>query len=440
MTVCTVCCLNELDHAVVPIKCVCESYFFMKKSFQSTLTFAFLLVATLAAPLSATALITAPGDLTLTLSGNNLILSFPTTSTNYYGLQTRPDLLQPWTNIQAGISGNGYAETITMSNAISARQGFYRVLIQPKPVGLVLPQSDAFAILGHSCGSIHEQVYGTGFDPTNGYPTGDVHLSTSCSSGGRGSQPTTYTAWAAVTWDFAGNVISWTTPASGAANPALMATDALGDIFYNVGANAYLIVPVPAAPAGVTAVQSGDQFQVSWTPKGVNPAAVTSSTLTATPVNSPASILTTTVAGPAMNGAIASLQPQTTYQITVVNTTIGGSSPASTPISVTTEAASVAPSAPTNVMASWLNLEPSGATDTLVATWPAAVPGDSPIDQYQVTITGSDGSGTFTQTVSGTTLTASFTVDYIPNWTVTVRAHNAFGWGPSSTVITLGGL
>jgi hypothetical protein len=46
----------------------------------------------------------------------------------------------------------------------------------------------------------------------------------------------------------------------------------------------------------------------------------------------------------------------------------------------------------------------------------------------------------FTQTVSGTTLTASFTVDYIPNWSVIVQAHNALGWGPWSSAVTLGGL
>ena len=244
-----------------------------------------------------------------------------------------------------------------------------------------------------------------------------------------------------MTWDFAGNVISAITPATGApANPTFIATDGFNDIIYNAGANAYLIVPVPAAPTGVTAVQSGDQFQVAWTPNGVNPVAVTSSTLTATPVNSTASILTTTVTGPATNGVIPSLQPQTTYQITVVSTTISGSSPASAPINVTTEAASIAPSAPTSVTASWSNPDPTGTTDTLVATWPAAVPGDSPIDQYQITITGSDGAGTFTQTVSGTTLTAYFTVDYIPNWSVTVQAHNAVGWGHSSSPVTLGGL
>ena len=403
----------------------------MKKSFPPALALVLLLDAILAASLSATA----------TKSGNDIILSFPTTSTNFYGVQICPDLLQPWTNFKSGIQGDGTVKTVTITNAISAGQGFYRLLIQPRPARLLLPQSNAFAILGHSCGGIQEQVHATGFDPTNGYPTGEVYLSTTCSTGGRGSHPATFTAWTAVIWDFAGNVISSTTLSTGpAVNPTFIATDGYGDIVYNAGAAAYLVVPVPAAPTGVTAVQSGDQFQVSWTPLEVNPAAVTLSTLTATPVNSTASILTTTVAGAATNGVIASLQPQTTYQITAVNTTLGGSSPASTPLSVTTEVASVAPSAPTNVMARWTNPDPTGTNDTLIATWQAAVPGDSPIDQYQITIIGSDGAGTFTNTVSGTTLTASFTVDYTPNWSVTVQAHNAIGWGPSSTVFTLGGL
>lgn len=252
---------------------------------------------------------------------------------------------------------------------------------------------------------------------------------------------TAYSTWAAVTWDFAANVISATKLATGpATNPAFIATDGYGDIVYEAGLAAYLVVPVPAAPTGVTGVQSGDLFQVSWTPQRVDPTAVTSSTLIAMPVNSTASILTTTVAGAATNGVIASLQPQTMYEITAVNTTIGGSSPASTLIRVTTVAASVAPWAPTSVLASWTDPDPAGANDTLVATWQAAVPGDSPIDQYQITIIGSDDAGTFTNTVSGTTLTARFTVDHIPNWSVTVRAHNAIGWGSSSTVVTLGGL
>jgi hypothetical protein len=79
-------------------------------------------------------------------------------------------------------------------------------------------------------------------------------------------------------------------------------------------------------------------------------------------------------------------------------------------------------------------------SNTLIATWQAADPGNSPIDQYQVTITSSDIAGTLTNSVSGTILSASFNVDSTYNWSVTVQAHNAFGWGPASTPVTLGGL
>jgi hypothetical protein len=105
-----------------------------------------------------------------------------------------------------------------------------------------------------------------------------------------------------------------------------------------------------------------------------------------------------------------------------------------------TAAASIPPSAPTGVGAHWLIADPSSATDTLVATWQAADPGNSPIDEYKIVITGDDGAGTLTQTVSGTELTASFDVGDVPNWSVTVQAHNAAGWGPVSNVATLGGL
>jgi hypothetical protein len=380
------------------------------------------------------------GGLAAAKSGADLVLSFPTTSPDVYSIQTSPELLQGWTSLQSGIQGDGTVKTITITNAIAVGNGYYRLLIQ-KPANLLLGQSMAFAILGRWCGGIKEQAYVTGFDPTNGYPTGEVHLSTTCSTGGRGSRPATFTAWASVSWDLAGNVISSSTVSNGPAiNPALTATDAYGDIIYNVGEAAYLFVPIPTAPVSVTAVQSGDQFQISWTPKGVNPTAVTSSTLTATAINSTASNLVTVVAGPATNGVISPLQPQTTYRINVVNSTLSGSSPASTPITVTTLVASVPPSAPAGVTARWTNLDPTGATGTLVVAWEAALPGDSPIDQYRVTISGSDGAGTFTQMVSGTTLSTSFTLDDIPNWSVTVQAHNVVGWGPLSNVVTVGGL
>jgi hypothetical protein len=306
---------------------------------------------------------------------------------------------------------------------------------------LILPQSTAFAILGYDCGGINEQSHVIGFDPTSGYPMGVVNLSTSCNGSGRGGHSITHTASAAVTWDFSGNVVLATTLSNATTiNPTFLATDASGNIIYNAGVVAYLVVPLPAAPTGLTAVQSEDQFQVTWSPVGINPAAVGSSTVTATPVNSTAPVLMTTVTGTATTGVISPLQPSTTYQIIVVTTCISGSSPASAPISVTSSPATIPPSAPTGITANWSNLDPTGPTDTLGASWPATVPGNSPIDQYLVTITGSDGGGTFTNTVSGTTLTTYFSVDYVPNWSVTVQAHNAFGWGPASSVFRLGGL
>ncbi len=400
---------------------------------------ALFLSAVFAGPFSAAAVILQLGSLTETPSGNDLALSFATTSPNFYTVQTSTDL-QRWTNLQPGVPGDGTVKTVTVTNANLSSQSFFRLLIQT-PTSLVLPESTAFAILGHSCGGIQEQV-SAGFADTNGHPTGVVDLSTSCGGSGRGGgyHTTKYTASVLVTWDLAGNVISATPLTTGVTVSPTTPADGLGDVINNAGKVAYLVVPVPAAPTSVTAIQSGDQLQVSWMPSGVNPVAVISSTLTATPVNSTASILTTTVTGPATTGVISSVQPQTTYQITVMSATIGGSSPASISISVTTVPATIPPSAPTGVSANWASPNADPGPNTLVATWLAAAPGNSPVDQYLVTITDSDTAGTLTQTVSGTTLIAYFNVDSNPNWSVTVRAHNAAGWGPSSAAVALGGL
>jgi hypothetical protein len=309
------------------------------------------------------------------------------------------------------------------------------------PISLLLPQGTAFSFLGHSCGGIQEQAFATGFDPVTGYPIGEVYIQTRCGGSGRGGgyHTTTYSAWVGVTWDFTGTVISaaklTTAPV---VSGTFHATDAYGDQVYNTGVAAYLVVPAPTAPIDVTATQVGDQFDVSWVPTGVNPEAIESSTITATPSDPTAPTLTATVSGAATSGFVGSLEPQTTYEITVVVTTIGGPSPASAPYAITTGAASLPPSAPTGVTARWGG---QGATTAnLIASWNAAVPGDSPIDAYEVMIKGSDGGGTFTQEVPGTTLTAIFNVDFIPDWTVTVSAHNAVGWGPWSAPARLGGL
>jgi len=383
-------------------------------------------------------------DLTVTQDPGTgqVVLTWTATAGPYVVLR---DINPNPNNLTSTILASALGSTTYSDGALNDGVNYFYLISDAPPLSLVLPQSTAFAILGHSCGGIQEKAFATAFDPASGYPTGDVYIETRCGGSGRGGgyQVTTYSAWVSVTWDFAGNVVSSTTLTTvPTVSSTFTATDAYRDQIYNSGTAAHLVIFAPDAPIGVTAIHSGDQFDVSWTPAlyGVNPAAITSSTLTATPVDSTAPILTTIVNGSVENGVLGPLEPETTYEITVVSATIGGSGPASNPITLSTAAATVAPSAPPGVSAFWTSLDPSDATDTLVATWNAPDPGDSPIDQFEVTIASDEGAGTFTQTVPGTTLTAIFTVDYVPNWTVTVRAHNAVGWGPWSDPFILGGL
>src|SRR5262249_12289132 len=178
------------------------------------------------------------------------------------------------------------------------------------PLSLLLPQSTAFSFLGHSCGGIQEQALATGFDAASGYPTGDVYVQTRCGGSGRGGgyHVTTYSAWVGATWAFSRSVRSAAQLTSApSVDPAFSATDANGDQVYNtlnavnvppancaVGNTTYctyrawLTVPAPTAPTGVTAAQVGGEFQVTWTPSLANPSVISSSTLTATPVHSTA--------------------------------------------------------------------------------------------------------------------------------------------------------
>ena len=308
------------------------------------------------------------------------------------------------------------------------------------PVSLLIPQSTAFSYLGRSCGGIQEQAFATGFAPGSGYPVGAVHLQTRCGGSGRGGgyHTTTYSAWVGATWDFAGALVSSVRLADApAVSATFAATDASGDQLANTGTAAYLTVPAPAAPANVAAVQVADAFQVTWSPAPANPAVIVSSTVTATPVGSTAPTITTLVPGSATSAGVGPLQPGTTYQITVVDSTAGGAGPASVPITVTSAQAAVVPAAPTGVTARWT--APGSAGDTLVASWAASSGGDSPVDAYEVTITGSDGGGTVTQTVAGAVLAAVFPVSDTPDWSIKVRAHNAAGWSAWSAGFTLGG-
>jgi hypothetical protein len=216
---------------------------------------------------------------------------------------------------------------------------------------LTLSQGAAFYVLGHSCGGIQEKVYATGFDSTSGYPTGDVYMQTRCGGSGRGGgyHVTTYSGWARVTWDWLANTRGFAQIAGAeeGISESFSATESHGDRIYNLGTAAYLetteppLVP-PAPPTGVTAsvqlIESGEQellrFIVSWTPAPGTAPLITSSTVTATPVGSTATVLTTTVTGPGSGAYVGWLQPGTLYRITVTNTDEEGTSEPSEPIEV----------------------------------------------------------------------------------------------------------
>ena len=127
--------------------------------------------------------------------------------------------------------GDDAARLLTWRPAIASGAG------AANPTSLLVSQSTAFSILGHSCGGIQEQAFATGFDSSSGYPVGDVYLQTRCGGSGRGGgyKTTTYSAWTAVTWDWAGTATSTTRLASApAVSPTFSAFDAHGDQVYNV--------------------------------------------------------------------------------------------------------------------------------------------------------------------------------------------------------------
>jgi hypothetical protein len=216
------------------------------------------------------------------------------------------------------------------------------------PVRLLLSGNGAFAVLGHWCGGISQKVYATGF-ASNGFPTGAEYLSTTCSSGGRGSKPVTYTAWASSVWDWYGDTRSYAaiSKAPEGISETFSAEDSHADHIYNVGTSAYLEAPsppiqAPAAPTKVTAYVSEIEvgaktelrFQIGWTPASETAPLLTSSHVVATPVGSPAPVLEATVSGGGSYALLAPLERRTTYRITVTNTDPEGTSPPSTPIEV----------------------------------------------------------------------------------------------------------
>jgi len=243
------------------------------------------------------------------------------------------------------------ARRLMLSIVVSAAIGaaFASAASAATPIRLVLDQGYAFSILGHSCGGIQEKVYATGFG-SNGYPTGDVHLSTSCGGSGRGGgyKTTTYTAWATTSWTWFGETRS-AALLQGAAqeNEKFSATDEHGDHLYNSGTAAYLEtgtppLQAPAAPTGVSPYiglyEAGTteylRMTVTWTPAPETAGLLKYSTITATPVNSPAPVLTASANGAWSIAYLGPIEPNTTYRVTVTNTDSEGTSETGGPIEI----------------------------------------------------------------------------------------------------------
>jgi hypothetical protein len=119
------------------------------------------------------------------------------------------------------------------------------------PVSLLVDQSIAFSVIGHSCGGIQEQAFATGFDATSGFPTGAVYVQTRCGGSGRGGgyHVTTYSAWLTVTWDFTGAVVTYAKASSApAVDPTFAAFDAHNNEIYNASNHAYLVLDPSFTP------------------------------------------------------------------------------------------------------------------------------------------------------------------------------------------------
>jgi hypothetical protein len=197
--------------------------------------------------------------------------------------------------------------------------------------------------------------------------------------------------------------------------------------------------PAPEAPTEVHAAQVEDQLQVGWTLAPATAEAITSSTITLTPTDGSSAPVVTATASPT-GGQAGPVEPLTRYEITVVNKDASGSSPASSPIYFTTPAATVPPSAPTELKAWWIANNPP--TGSFAVRWTAGAPGSSAIDEFEVKAVPAEPEVASTlyniePASSGETV---FTGNSETPWSASVRAHNAAGWGPWSAPVELGGL
>lgn len=66
----------------------------------------------------------------VTKSGNNMLVNFPTVLGKTYRLEFS-DTLKGWTNVESGIEGTGTTVEITDTGGGAEPRRFYRVVVQP---------------------------------------------------------------------------------------------------------------------------------------------------------------------------------------------------------------------------------------------------------------------------------------------------------------------
>ena len=192
---------------------------------------------------------------------------------------------------------------IAMAAVLFATVGVESAALGASTISLLVPQSRAFSVLGHSCGGIQEQALATGFDLTSGYPIGDVYLQTRCGGSGRGGgyHTTTYSAWVGVTWDYTGAVVSSAVLAGAPTNvdPTFSAVDSFGNQIYNQ-LNAVNVLPANCTVGNTTYCSYRAYLSLSST--FVPPPRVTSVSVTSGPAAGGTSV---TVTGTGFTGVTA---------------------------------------------------------------------------------------------------------------------------------------